>query len=206
MTPYEQIKEDIILGKLKPGSVFNEKQYVEKLSTSRTPIREAVLKLADEGYIRILPRKGTIVTDISLKEIKSLYEYRMLIEPNIFGLYKHPIPNEWIDGWIEKFSEILNHPEYESKDISKDDDKDFHVGLVSFTNNDYIIREEEKIMDKCLRIHILSNMESNERYLSSIQEHLEILWSLKEGNMDKCAELMKNHLSKTIHGFAFIGE
>ncbi len=206
MTPYEQIKEDIILGKLKPGSVFNEKQYVEKLSTSRTPIREAVLKLADEGYIRILPRKGTIVTDISLKEIKSLYEYRMLIEPNIFGLYKHPIPNEWIDGWIEKFSEILNHPEYESKDISKDDDKDFHVGLVSFTNNDYIIMEEEKIMEKCLRIRILSNMESNERYLSSIQEHLEILWSLKEGNKDKCAELMKNHLSKTIHGFAFIGE
>ncbi len=61
-------------------------------------------------------------------------------------------------------------------------------------------------MDKCLRIRILSNMESNERYLSSIQEHLEILWSLKEGNKDKCAELMKNHLSKTIHGFAFIGE
>ena len=205
MTPYQMIKEEIILGKLKPGSIFNEKEYAEKLSISRTPVREAVLKLSDEGYIHILPRKGTIISEISLKEIRSLYEYRLLIEPNIFGFIKNEIPSSWIDDWIEYFKNRLENKN-DCKNILEDDDKDFHVSLVSFTDNDYIIDEESKIMDKCLRIRILSNMENNERYVSAIMEHLQILDALKNNDMTMCSKLMKEHLIKTINGFSFIGE
>ena len=205
MTPYQMIKEEIILGKLKPGSIFNEKEYAEKLSISRTPVREAVLKLSDEGYIHILPRKGTIISEISLKEIRSLYEYRLLIEPNIFGFIKNEIPSSWIDDWIEHFKNRLENKN-DCKNILEDDDKDFHVSLVSFTDNDYIIDEESKIMDKCLRIRILSNMENNERYVSAIMEHLQILDALKNNDMTMCSKLMKEHLIKTINGFSFIGE
>lgn len=205
MTPYQMIKEEIILGKLKPGSIFNEKEYAEKLSISRTPVREAVLKLSDEGYIHILPRKGTIISEISLKEIRSLYEYRLLIEPNIFGFIKKEIPSSWIDDWIDHFKNSLKNKN-DCKNILEDDDKDFHVSLVSFTDNDYIIDEESEIMDKCLRIRILSNMENNERYVSAIMEHLQILDALKRKDMTMCSKLMKEHLIKTINGFSFIGE
>lgn len=206
MNPYDLIKEEIILGKLKPGSIFNEKEYAEKLSLSRTPIREAVLKLNDEGYIHIIPRKGTIIASLSLDEVISLYEYRMIIEPNIYSYIKQEVQSSWIDKWISYFIEKDKIKQNQKENILKDDDKDFHVELVSFTNNEILIQNEKKVMDKCLRARILSNIESDERFKSSLKEHIQILEALKKKDFEKCSSLSLQHLKNTIQGFTFIGK
>lgn len=208
MTPYQNLKEDIILGKLQPGTIFNEKEYASKFNISRTPIREAVLKLAEEGYIQIIPRKGTLISSISFQDIKSIYEYRLILEPNIINLLKDKsITDEFINYWINTFTLKKNDSNLNIKNsISEDEDKLFHLGLAEFTNNTYIINQVNQIMDKCLRIRILSNIESNNRYLESLDEHLNILYSLKNSDYKKAADFMKKHLKNTINGFSFLGE
>lgn len=201
MDVYQKLKEDIIKGKYEPGSVFVEKDYASELNVSRTPVREAVLRLANEGYINIIPRKGTLISSISFEDIKSIYEYRMILEPESILLLKDKkIDTSWIDGWIDKFSS-----ENENNSLSEDDDKKFHVELAKLTGNKYIYSQIDLIMDKCSRIRILSNFESSVRYKESLNEHIEILKYLKNKNVSKASEMMKVHLTNTIAGFSFIG-
>ncbi len=208
MTPYENLKEDIILGRLKPGSLFNEKEYALKLNISRTPVREAVLKLADEGYIQIIPRKGTLISSISFEDIKSIYEYRLILEPNIINLLKDKsINDDFVNKWIKIFESKKNESNINIENsINQDEDKLFHLGLAEFTNNSYIVNQVNQVMDKCLRIRILSNIESKNRYLNSLDEHLNILYSLKNKDYRKASEYMKKHLKNTISGFSFLGD
>ncbi len=201
MDVYQKLKEDIIKGKYEPGSVFVEKDYAAELNVSRTPVREAVLRLANEGYINIIPRKGTLISSISFEDIKSIYEYRMILEPESILLLKDKkIDMKWIDDWIDKFSS-----ENEDSNLSEDDDKKFHVELAKITGNKYIYCQVESIMDKCSRIRILSNFESSARYQESLNEHIEILKYLKNKDVSKASEMMKVHLINTIAGFSFIG-
>ncbi len=201
MDVYQKLKEDIIKGKYEPGSVFVEKDYASELNVSRTPVREAVLRLANEGYINIIPRKGTLISSISFEDIKSIYEYRMILEPESILLLKDKkIDTSWIDGWIDKFSS-----KNENNSLSEDDDKKFHVELAKLTGNKYIYSQIDSIMDKCSRIRILSNFESSVRYKESMNEHIEILKCLKNKDVSKASEMMKVHLINTIAGFSFIG-
>ena len=203
MTPYDIIKKDIILGNLKPNTIFNEKEYADKLNTSRTPIREAVLKLASEGYINIIPRKGTLISSISYQDIKELYEYRLLIEPNIYSLYKQEPPIEWINKWKEHFSKDIDSS---NLNLDADDDELFHVELASFTNNEYLINQEKLLLEKSLRIRLLSNIKSKKRYIEAKDEHLQILEALKNNDYKKASLVSKKHLQNTLKGFAFLGE
>ena len=202
MNPYETIKEEILLGKLKPGSLFNEKEYAERLGTSRTPIREAVLKLAGEGYINILPRKGTIISSISYSDILSLYEYRSILEPNLFCLFKEEPSQDWIDKWKTKFSK----PHPEATLSNEDEDMAFHVELASFTHNEYLVQQEKMVMEKCLRVRVLSNMHSKKRYEESLAEHISILEALEAKDYKAASTMLKKHLKNTLKGISFVGE
>ncbi len=206
MKAYDELKKDIILGALKPGEVFNEKEYAAKMNVSRTPIREAILKLAEEGYIQILPRKGTLISTISLNDILAIYEFRLLLEPNILLLLKDkPVDESWIDNQIILFEKMENENPPIIEEIENDHDKDFHLGLARFTKNTYIEKEMSDIMDRCLRIRTLSNRESRKRYEESLHEHLNILYALKEKDMNKASLMMKKHLKNTLSGFSFLG-
>ncbi|MCK4379106.1 MAG: GntR family transcriptional regulator, partial [Deltaproteobacteria bacterium] len=66
------IRETIIVGKLKPGEKISEAKLAEELRISRTPIREAIRMLESEGFVSIIPRRGTVVSDFSFDD---LYEY-----------------------------------------------------------------------------------------------------------------------------------
>lgn len=206
MNAYDELKKDIILGTLKPGEVFNEKEYAAKLNVSRTPIREAILKLAEEGYVQILPRKGTLISTISLNDILAIYEFRLLLEPNILLLLKDKtIDESWIDDQISLFEEMKKETPPILETIENDHDKDFHIGLARFTKNAYIEKEMSNIMDRCLRIRTLSSQESKKRYVESLDEHLKILSALKEKDVGKASMMMKKHLKNTLNGFSFLG-
>ena len=71
---YELLKSEIVSGKRKPGEIFEEKRFAAQLGVSRTPVREAVLRLAREGLLVVMPRRGTVISNISMEDIRQLYE------------------------------------------------------------------------------------------------------------------------------------
>lgn len=81
---YDYIKPKIVFCELKPGDILDEKKIIEELGFSRTPIREAISELAEEKLVTIMPRRGIVVTQISLKDVEDMLNARALLEPYIF--------------------------------------------------------------------------------------------------------------------------
>jgi DNA-binding GntR family transcriptional regulator len=92
------IRETIIVGKLKPGEKISEAKLAEELRISRTPIREAIRMLESEGFVSIIPRRGTIVSNFSFDD---LYEYFQ------------------IKACLEAFSAFLAEPHMTERDINR---------------------------------------------------------------------------------------
>lgn len=200
MTPYEYIKKEIILGNLEPGSVFDEIKIAEALKVSRTPVREAVLKLAGEGYLTIIPRKGTLVSNISIKDIKEVYEARIILECGSIKEITN-IDSEVLYKWKSYYNNLLEKNIKEDEDVLNDIDKEFHLDISGFLSNKIIQKEIENLMDKSARIRYLSNKTNKGRYIESINEHLTIIDALIENDLEKCAELMKEHLISSLRGY-----
>jgi DNA-binding GntR family transcriptional regulator len=77
---YKTLREWLIQAKLRPGEFLSEAQLAERCGTSRTPIREACSRLAQDKWLSLIRRKGYIVTPVSGRDIVELYEYRRLLE------------------------------------------------------------------------------------------------------------------------------
>ena len=77
---YQAFKRDIIAGIYKPGEALSENILGRRYSTSRTPVREAAVRLERENLVRIVPQKGYFVKLISVSGLNELYEYRALLE------------------------------------------------------------------------------------------------------------------------------
>ena len=71
----------------KPNSFLNEADLIQEIDASRTPIREALNKLEQEGFVKIIPKKGVMVTGLSLTDINQTFEARLLLEPFIINNY-----------------------------------------------------------------------------------------------------------------------
>ena len=80
---YETIKKEIIDATRKPGDIFNEKEFAANMGISRTPVREAVLRLSNEGLLVVMPRRGTFVSHISMADVRDMYQVRKILEPQI---------------------------------------------------------------------------------------------------------------------------
>ena len=93
---YNIIKEKIVNLQLQPSADISEEKLIQELNISRTPIREALQKLAKDGFVIVYPRKGTIVADITLDLINSIYEIRILNEPHMSRIACMKIHDEWI--------------------------------------------------------------------------------------------------------------
>ena len=78
---FATLRQAILKGELNPGERLMEIQLAEKMGVSRTPIREAIKKLADEGLVTLIPRKGAVVAGISRKMLTDVLQVRMTLEP-----------------------------------------------------------------------------------------------------------------------------
>lgn len=211
MNPYVYIKKEIILGNLKEGDIFNEADVSSALNISRTPVREAVLKLKEEGYLTIIPRKGTIVSKISYKDIKELYDYRLIVEGESIKKVALVYDLDLARSWKEYFLNLINNGgiDLESNLVKPnylgfiDSDYSFHISLAESLNNKYILREITSFMDISMRIRYLSNSIDNKRKIEALKEHIEILDAIIKRNDDLARDKMINHLSNSIKRYNF---
>jgi len=78
---YDILKRRLIYCEYEPGSILKESELAVELGISRTPIREAISLLENEGYLIVAPKKGIFITDITLNDVIQIFQVRMVIEP-----------------------------------------------------------------------------------------------------------------------------
>ena len=194
MNWYGIIKEEIITNKRKQGEVFDEKAFALEHNISRTPVREAVLKLADEGYLIVMPRRATIVSTISINDIKKIYELRMILELGI--IHQIFAKNIYFDP-----EEIMK--DYNSESLNRFDamDIEFHMSLAKLTGNQYIEQTMRDLMDKCQRFMYIQNANSVERLRTAINEHYEVMNAIAIRNEALATKLMRSHLENSMYAY-----
>ena len=83
---YQQIKHDIITCKLSPGEPLSENQFLDRFQVSKTPIREALTSLVQDGLVEYTPNRGFMVTTVSVADIQEIFDTRIVIETELFRL------------------------------------------------------------------------------------------------------------------------
>ena len=97
------LKERLVNCIYPPGTLLNEAQLAADLGASRTPVREAISRLEMEGFVKIMPKKGIYVTDISLNDVLQIFQTRIEIEPIAVRLAAPHLPREELLAFCGKF-------------------------------------------------------------------------------------------------------
>ena len=123
---YQYLKTKILNCEYRPNEFLNEQKLCAEMGNiSRTPMRDALGRLEQEGLITILPKKGLMVSGITEEDVHSMFEMRLLVEPYALRTYGDRIPREA----LENYTELMHHPERISDFCESDDG--FHELLMS---------------------------------------------------------------------------
>ena len=189
---YNIIKEKIINCEYPPSALLNEEMLKEDIQASRTPIRDALGRLEQEGLITILPKKGIIVAPLTIREINMVHEARTLIEPFAILHYGNKISDDIYQNYYRLFQREVTY----TSDLNEsyESDNQFHQMFITVTNNDYLISTYERISQQNTRLRIYSGRKSKNRLLASQNEHLKIVECCLKQNWELASKAMEEHL------------
>ena len=189
---YNIIKDKIINCEYAPSALLNEEMLKEDVQASRTPIRDALGRLEQEGLVTILPKKGIMVAPLTIREINMVHEARTLIEPFSILHYGNKISDEI----YQKYFRIFQRDTTNVSDLNEyyETDKQFHQMFIDATGNDYLISTYERIAQQNTRLRIYSGRKSRNRLLASQQEHLKIVEYCLKQDWTLASKAMEEHL------------
>lgn len=188
---YSIIKNKIIRCEYRPGQFLNEQELREAVGASRTPIREALNKLEQEGLLEILPKRGVLVRDITLQEVNAIFEIRCMVEPYVIETYGHLVSLADIQAMHQK----IHASSFDTENLNEYDvDHDLHEMLIKACDNPYILEMMAKIFGQNHRLRILSGQRLEYRLRDTALEHEQILHLLASGKRKEAADAMREHL------------
>lgn len=188
---YGAIKAEIVANRLHPGEPVEIDRFARALSLSRTPVREAVLRLQREGFLDVRPRMGTFVSQLDLRQIQEMYQLRRTLE----GLAARQAADFADPKRLAALERELRACDSGSdaglKGISESGEK-LHELIVESCENRLLAEMIRSLHDHFARFRSLS-LRIPEKVLSSHQEHLAIIGALKRGDGDEAEKLVYRH-------------
>ena len=131
----ETLRDAIRKGVLKPGERLMEIQLAEELGVSRTPVREAIRKLELEGYVIMMPRRGTYVANLSIRDVNEVFEIRTTLDSLASGLAAERITDEELERLQHLLVAIGGYIEANDMDKIVETDMEFHDILYQASRN-----------------------------------------------------------------------
>ncbi|ALB44228.1 GntR family transcriptional regulator [Clostridium beijerinckii] len=194
---YHNLREEIINLYLEPGTSISEKELSEKYNVSRTPVREALVRLAQEGLVQIYPQKGTVVSLIDLSAVEEERFLREHLERAVVKEACMEFPKENILA-LEmnlKFQKMY----IENKDYKKlfNTDEEFHKIIFEGCSKKRIWNSINDGSTEFQRIRVL-RLTVNSSWDNIYLQHKEIFNAIKNKNPEMAEEFMKKHLNMVI--------
>jgi DNA-binding GntR family transcriptional regulator len=191
---YELLRAKILSVELRPGESINERRLSEWLGVSRTPVREAIKRLSDNGLISTIPNVGTFVSLINPKKVEELYLIRTSLETASIRLAAEGFDRKKahiLQTLIDQQRATLQGPDLPTNIAI---DNEFHRSIAEFSGLTTTWSILEQVMGEILRVRHLS-VRMPRRLEEPIREHVAILRALKTGNPDSAEQAMKRHLA-----------
>lgn len=199
---YNIIKEKILWCEYAPNSYLSEKMLIDATGMSRTPVRDALSRLEQEGLLQIQPKIGIWVSGLTFRDVNHLFEFRRLLELYAMKNYAHKIEKSGLRDIYRRMEE--NSMEDAKHEYELDDE--FHDLLINSTENDYVIRAYVSMKNQIHRLRILTGQYQgkNSRITFSRQEHAVIMEAMLQGEYEKAADALAVHLSNSYNSVVSI--
>lgn len=195
---YNTIRQKIVTCEFAPGTFLSEEILTEALHLSRTPVRDALSRLEQEGLVEIKAKKGIIIKPLSITEINMIFELRTIFEPYVLLNYGSLLPIERLN----EFYNIFLHQDANSECFQNNDyfyvlDSSFHTMIINACPNTYIQQNFNLIQTQNDRFRYMTGNISNNRLEDTFREHLAIIRSCLLKNWKEAAEMMQYHIEES---------
>jgi len=189
----ETLREAIVSGTLKPGERLMEIQLAEELGVSRTPVREAIRKLELEGFVVMIPRRGTYVADLSIKDVNEVFEIRTALDILAAGLAVERITEEELEQLERVLVEIGEY--IEQNDIEKivAADSRYHDILYRASRNDRLVGIINNLREQFTRFRSIS-MAYPGRIKNTVEEHRQLVEAIAQRDIALAQRLAREHM------------
>jgi DNA-binding GntR family transcriptional regulator len=190
---YEQLKEMAVLYKLRPGERVNELELSQAFNTSRTPVREALNRLASEKFLTFVPNRGFYGRALDRQDIYNLYELRKCIESAAVTLAIGRAKDADILAirtfWDDVVKRSARIPTQKLVAL----DEEFHVRVVALSGNAEMVRA---LQDVNGRIHFVRWVDLEERKSAVYNEHQALVEALIARDVAKCYAILEAHIAR----------
>jgi DNA-binding GntR family transcriptional regulator len=177
------------------GTFLTEAEVCRATGMSRTPVREALLRLEADGLLRIVPKKGAFVPPITELEVEAIMQARGLVED--FCVRRAVHVGEFLARELDR---VLARQEKQQKSPLEfiELDREFHRAIVRAAHNPVLADFYESLRDRQMRMGIHAVATSGQRTASVLIEHRAIAEAVRSGDADQAAASMALHLTTTL--------
>ena len=192
----ETLREAIRSGVLKPGERLMEIQLADELGVSRTPVREAMRKLELEGYVIMLPRRGTYVANISIRDINEVFEIRTTLDALASGLAAERITEEELEQLERLLVSIGENIETRNMKKVVEDDMEFHDILYKASRNQRLVGIISNLREQMTRFRSML-MSYPGRLKKTLEEHSRLVEAIAQRDVELAQKLAVEHMENS---------
>ncbi|WP_207539829.1 GntR family transcriptional regulator [Sabulicella rubraurantiaca] len=190
---HRALRGQILGAALLPGAMVTEQELADRLGVSRTPVREALQRLRDEGWVEIRARRGIRIRPVSPDDMRDLYAALMALEgAAAAAVARHPSRAEWAER-MEAETEAMRTA------LAQDDlsgwaaaDARFHDALLAAAGNSHIARLAAGLADHAHRARVLT-VKLRPRPTASLAEHDAVTQALRAGDAEGARAALTRH-------------
>ena len=202
---YRHLRESVLVDPAVQGTFLNEVELAQDVGVSRTPVREALLLLAADGLIEMVPKRGAYVPPLGGRQIKELMELRGLLERHAASvtLAAGAVPLPAMREALAEQERLLT-AEDPGRDTAREFiewDRQFHQSLVDAAGNELIARTYAGLRTRQVRVGVAALFRATDRQRAVCSEHQRIVEALGSGDEAAAHEAISDHLRITLRLF-----
>lgn len=193
---YERLKDAIRHADLQPGYPLAESHLSRLLGISRTPVREALQQLAQEGLVQIIPGRAITVAAHSVQEVLNVVHMRSLLEPELVRLVTDAISEESVKTLWQALADMENAIDRDDQEAWSIADSRYHETIGNACPNDLL---GEMTLQMRNRVHYLANIDSQTnpaRLAACTREHREIVEAVAARDARAAEAAMRRHIDR----------
>ncbi|HEX2824815.1 MAG TPA: GntR family transcriptional regulator [Burkholderiales bacterium] len=178
---YERIHRDIISCAIQPGSEISENELATQYKLGKAAVRVALTRLAHDGLVRAIPRRGYMVVPVTLKDIHDVFELRLMLEPPAARMAAGKVNMQRLKGYDDVCREGYQPGDAKSTTRFLDANKAFHVEIARAAGNQRLAAAIEQLLDEMTRLlHLGLGLRKGPQ--DTLHEHKTLVKALARGD------------------------
>ena len=191
---YNQIKNLILCNEIMPGQKLHHQQLSERLGVSRTPIREALTRLVQEGYVSFLPNRGFTCKEIGMQEAEELYELREALEAFAVEKAIATLTDAALRQLRDKMKAYGRDVQNRFTRERLVYDQDVHLAIAQLTGNETLRHTLSHVFERIVLTRRTDGLYDPARGIAAHQEHLRLIEAMERRDAAGAVAILRSHI------------